>query len=424
MKPLYKHQKVIIDEDRKWCGLFLGTGASKTRIALELADDDIIVICPKQQVLDRTWERNAEEFGIKKNIFVISKETFRRDSRTLRKYKTVIIDECHSNLGVMPDTRQRNKVQIPKTSQIFEATLLYLQKYPPNRLYLCSATPVSKPMHMWAIATLLGEKWDFSRFREKYYFPIRIGHRQIWTPKTGPEIKERLAGLVRKFGYTGSLNDFFDVPEQTHKTVEIDLTGEQKEGLKELQRTEADPLVRRARQRTIENGVLYGKKIDIISHGVESMIDKTTIFPSNKIDYILERAVEFPKLLIFANYTAQIQEIAKALRKEGYEVSELTGQTKDRSNIVLNAEKAPAHIVVAQSSISSGYEFPSFPCVIFASKSWRYVDYPQALGRVLRANKLKKNLYIHLIVKGGSDQACNDAIMSGVDFEERLNNVL
>ncbi len=344
----------------------------------------------------------------------------RRDWNILPKYDTVIIDEAHNNFGVLPETRQRKKVQIPKTSQIFEATLLYLQRHQPERIYFCTATPVSKPFHMWAIATLLGEKWDFMRFREKYYFPIRVGQRQIWTKKIDVETKERLAGLVRKFGYTGSLNDFFDVPDQTHKEVRIDLTEAQKHAMKELARTEADPLVRRARQRTIENGVLYGKKVDVVSRGVESMIDKTTIYPSHKIDYILQRAVEFPKLLIFANYTAQIQEIAKALRKEGYQVSELTGQTKDRVNIIQNAENAPAHIVVAQSSISSGYELPSFPCVIYASKSYRFVDYEQSLGRVLRSNKLKKNLYIHLVVDG-ADRACHEAILSGADFQERLS---
>jgi len=423
MIPLYNHQKQIIGEDKKWCGLFTGTGSAKTRTALELAEGEILVICPKQQFLDRTWEKNAEKFGIQKLICTISKETFRRDWRTLKKFDTVIIDECHNNLGVMPETRQRKGVQIPKTSQIFEATLLYLQKHPPKRLYLCSATPVSKPMNMWAIATLLGQKWDFSRFREKYYFPIRVGQRQIWTPRKDVETKERLAELVRKFGYTGSLNDFFDVPEQTHKEVKIDLTEPQKEALKEMSKSEADPLVRRARQRTIENGVLYGKKIEEIEVGEERMLSQTTIYPSHKIDYILERAIEFPKLLIFANYTAQINEIAKALRAEGYEVSELTGQTKDRSNIVINAENAPAHIVVAQSSISSGYELPSFPCVIYASKSYRFVDYEQSLGRVLRSNKLKKNLYIHLVVNG-ADQACHEAILSGADFQERLSNTL
>lgn len=421
MIPLYEHQKRIISENKTHCGLFTGTGSAKTRTALELAEGRTLVICPKQQREDRTWQRNAVKFGIVLDLTVISKEDLRRDYKKLQGYDTVIIDECHNNFGVMPEVRQRKGIQIPKTSQIFETTLEYLKAHPPKRLYLCSATPVTKPMHLWALATLLGEKWSFFKFREKYYFEVRIGQRRIWLPRKDEETKVRLSELVKKFGYTGSLNDFFDVPEQTHKTVYIDLTGEQKDAMGHLNATEADPLVRRARMRTVENGVLYGKRVIAVSRGVDSLVDNTKIYSSHKIDYILERAMEFPKLLIFANYIAQINEIAEALKKEGYSVSTLTGQTKERSTIIENAENALAHIVIAQSGISSGYELPSFPCVIYASKSWRYVDYEQSLGRVLRSNKLKKNLYIHLITKGGPDEDCHRSIMAGTDFQEKLS---
>lgn len=416
---LYEHQKKIIAENKLKCGLFLGTGGAKTRTALEMAEGRILVICPKQQREDRTWQINAEKFDIIVNMDVISKEDLRRDWDILERYDTVIIDECHNNFGVTPEVRQRKGIQIPKTSQIFESTLNYLTKYPPKRLYLCSATPVSKPMNLWAIATLFGDKWDFFAFRQKFYTEVRMGQRRIWLPKKDQATKDKLAELVKKFGYTGSLNDFFDVPEQTHKTVKIELGEEQVKALKELAQTEADPLVRRARERTIENGVLYGRRVDQISKKVDSMVKETTIFPSKKIDYILERAIEFPKLLIFANYKAQIRQIVLALEKEGYKVSELTGETKDRTFIKKVDESPKPHIIVAQSGISAGYELPSFPCVIYASKSWQFVHYEQSLGRVLRSNHLKKNLYIHLVVEG-ADSDCHEAILSGMDFQERL----
>jgi superfamily II DNA or RNA helicase len=238
-------------------------------------------------------------------------------------------------------------------------------------------------------------------------------------PKKDEATKQRLAELVQKFGYTGGLTDFFDVPEQTHKVVEIEPSKEQIKAMNELMFEEADPLVRAARLRTVENGVLYGKKIEAVGGKTDKMTNQTKLFKSHKIDYILERALEFPKLLIFANYTAQIEEIARALREEGYTVSTLTGQTKDRSFIRTVNDSPEPHIIIAQSSISSGYELPSFPCVIYASKSWRYVDYEQSLGRVLRSNHLKKNLYIHLVVKG-KDLECHKAVMSGVDFQEKL----
>lgn len=421
IEPLYAHQLRIIGEDKKKCGLFLGTGGAKTRTALELAIGRTLVICPKQQKLDETWEKNDKKFNCGVDLTIISKETFRRDWMTLPAFDTVIIDECHHNFGVSPELRQRNREQVPKTSQIFEATYQYLKKHPPERLYLCSATPVSpaNPMNMWAIATLLGIKWDFLAFRSKYYLEIRVGGRRIWIPKKTQEIKDRMAELIMRYGYTGSLNDFFDVPEQTHRTVTVELTEPQRRAIREITATEADVLVRNARMRTIENGVLYGKKVEAIGHNEDRIVSDTKLYPSKKTDYILERAVEFPKLLIFANYTAQIHAISETLRSEGYHVLELTGATKDRKGVIEEAEARQECIVVAQSSISSGYELPSYPCVIYASKSFRFVDYEQSLGRVLRSNALKKNLYIHLVVEG-KDADCHKAIMSGQDFQERL----
>ena len=420
MPKLYDHQKKIIEENKLKCGLFLGTGASKTRTALHLAEGKTLVICPKQQRDDKTWQRENKKWETKVDLDVISKEDLRKMWEILPRFDTVIIDECHNNLGVLPMYVQKNRIQKPKTSQIFEATKNYLEKTKPKRLYLLSATPCPKPMAVWGIGTLFGQNWDFDAFRRTYYNEVRIGGiRRIWVPKKTDEAKQRLAQVVKNFGYTGGLNDFFDVPEQTHKSVIIELCDDQKKALDELSYSEPDPLVRRARQRTIENGVLYGKKVEAIDARTDKMTNKTTIYKSKKIDYILERAIEFPKLLIFANYTAQIEEIARVLREEGYKVSTLTGSTKDRSFIKTVNDSDEPHIIIAQSSISSGYELPSFPCVIYASKSWRFVDYEQSLGRVLRSNHLKKNLYIHLLVEG-CDKDCHDAIMNGQDFQEKL----
>lgn len=420
MLPLYEHQLKIIKDDRLKCGLFLGTGASKTRTALHLAEGKTLVICPKQQREDKTWERENKKWETKVKLTVISKEDIRKMWDILPRYETVIIDEVHSCLGVSPNTVQRKGVQYPRTSQIFESTKNFIEKTNPKRLYFLSATPVPKPMSMWGLGILMGQKWDFFLFRQAYYIEIRVGGtRRIWIPKKTDEAKQRLANLVKKFGYTGGLNDFFDVPAQTHKVVEIPLSGEQKRAMENMTFAEADPLVRRARLRTIENGVLYGKHISEVDGKVDCMANLTSTFKSYKIDYILERALEFPKLLIFANYTAQIDMIARALRDEEYKVSILNGATKDRTFIKKVDESDEPHIIIAQCSISSGYELPSFPCVIYASKSWRYVDYEQSLGRVLRANKLKKNLYIHLVAEG-CDKDCHETIMSGADFQEKL----
>jgi len=104
---LYEHQKNILAENKAYAGIFLGTGGGKTRIALELAEGRTLVVCPKQQREDRTWQENAKKFGIKVDLVVISKEDFRRDWRKLETFDTFIIDECHNNLGVLPEVRQK-----------------------------------------------------------------------------------------------------------------------------------------------------------------------------------------------------------------------------------------------------------------------------------------------------------------------------
>jgi SNF2 family DNA or RNA helicase len=420
---LYAHQKRILEENKPKALLGLGTGTGKTLLALELAEGRTLVICPKQQKLDKTWEENALKFGIIINLTVISKEDIRRDWNILEQYDTVIVDECHYCLGVEPYTRQRNKIEIPKTSQIYEALFKYLKKYPPQRLYLCSATPATKAMKIWALARIYGRNWNFYKFRDFFYIKRKKGRINFWIEKDTKEIKDKKIELIKSFGYTGRLQDFVDVPEQTHQNVYFELTDEQKQKVKQIkEKQQLDVNVLRTKMRTIENGVLYNHKIEKITEREERLVKSFETFHSHKIDYIKERTEEYDKIVVFANYTAQIFAIEKELKKEGLNVLTLTGQTKDkdRINIIKEADKAEKCIIVIQANISAGYQLPSFPCVIYASKSYKYEDYEQSLGRVLRGDHLKKNLYIHLILKGGVDEQCHKSIMEGKDFQEKL----
>ena len=112
--------------------------------------------------------------------------------------------------------------------------------------------------------------------------------------------------------------------------------------------------------RTIENGILYGKKIEVMTEKDDRMVKDTKFFKNGKIDYILERAEEFPKLFIFAAYTAQVEAIASALRAAGYGVrTGNDGATKDRATVFDEMDKMKEGIVVVASQICEGYRVPS-----------------------------------------------------------------
>jgi superfamily II DNA or RNA helicase len=129
-------------------------------------------------------------------------------------------------------------------------------------------------------------------------------------------------------------------------------------------------------------------------------------------------------MLIFADYIGQIEAIEKAIKDEGYHVLTLTGATKDRKTLLEDAEKLEKCIIVCSAKISAGWEWKSCPTVIYASKSNRHRNYNQSLGRVQRADAIKKNLYISLITKGGMDEACHKTILAGEDFQEKIMSTI
>lgn len=408
MSSLYAHQQKIISEDPKKCGLFLGTGSGKTRIALQLARGKTLVICPKTQMLDQNWERECKKLDLKIDLTVISKEEFRKYSSTMEKFDTVIIDEAHTCLGVTPNVRYRNKQAIPKASQLFEALEEYLERTKPIRFYLCTATIIRNPMTVWAASKLLGYKWNFYEWRNTFYVKLPMPGREVWQAKSDTATKEHLGRIVRKIGYTGRLEDFFDVPEQTFKTINIELTKEQKDRIKDMALEYPEPIVRVGKIHQIENGILSGDEFS-----------SSESFKNNKLDTILDLANEFPRMIVFAKYTAQIVQISKMLESAGYRTLILTGSTKNRGELLARANKADQCVFICQAQISAGWELPSYPVMVFASRTYSFVDYDQALGRIQRANNIKKNLYINL-VSGDVDNAVDKCLINKQNFNEAI----
>ncbi len=412
---LYEHQKKIIAEDPKKTGLFLGTGSGKTRTALMLARGRTLVICPKTTKEDETWEREYEKLDkiipvdYWKKITTISKETFRRDAHKLLRFDTVIVDEAETCLGVTPNIRWVKKQPIPRASQLFEALLGFVARTKPERLYLCTATIARSPMTVWGASKILGKNWNFYQWRDAFYFRLPMPGREVFTAKNDDEAKDRLAKAIRSLGYVGRLEEFFDVPEQTYKTIHLELTAKQKARIRELSLEYPEPIVLLGKKLQVENGILSGDEFNAPEY-----------FDNAKIDKILDLAIEFPKMVIFARYRAQIDSIYFALKGEGYKVLVITGDTKDRGEMLKEANASKACILLVSAQISAGWEAPDYPCMVFASRTYSYTDYQQGLGRIQRANNIKKNLYINLVVKGGIDEAVDKCLTVKKSFDERI----
>ena len=388
---LYNHQKEILSKNPAKHLVCWDTGVGKTLAGILWGNQykDVLVICPKH--LKKQWGRAIKENG-KTSFLVVSKEEFRRDWDDLPKCDAIIGDEAHYFAGMK--------------SQLSKRLLQYIKKHEVKFVWLLTATPyMSTPWNIYRLAQVLGYRWNYWEFSNRFFYHVQMGSRMI--PQVRPNIEEDIADLVNKIGTTLSIYDCFDVPKQTFLEPEFfALTKEQEKALKTLKENETNPAVRYGRMHQVENGALKGD--DFTPHA---------FFEAEKHARLHELADENKKIAIFCRYTLQLELLKKEFEAEGKKVFLINGDEKDKDAVALEAEASDECVCLINAACSEGYELPSIGFIVFASFSFSYKDYKQAIGRFLRGNKLKKNVYLPLVNEGTIDHAVYQSILNKQDFD-------
>lgn len=391
---LYKHQQDLLDFAPDRYLLAWGTGSGKSRTSIELTKlkgGSLLVVCPK--MLKENWSREIEKWGFEDDHLVVSKEEFKmKFMKAPIQFDNIIADEAHffSNYK----------------SQVSKALDKYIKLYRP-RVYLLTATPyLSTPYNIYTLVKYLGLDLRYPTFTNMCFFQVRMGGRMVPMVKKG--IEPYLSSLISKVGSVVKLDDCFDVPPQIDELVYIDLTKEQEKAKDDIDAWEH--IVRFTKYHTIENGVQMA----------DEHVETDTYYDNGKIEYIKQLAVEHSKVAVACRYNLQIEKYREALEKEGYTVFTMNGATKNRQELIDQVNNTEKCIFIINASCSEGYELPSIGVIVFASLSFSYKDYVQFKGRFLRANALKKNLYLHLVVKGGVDEDVYNCIQDKKDFSFKL----
>lgn len=384
---LYNHQQALVDKNPARHLLCHGCGTGKTITALALAQKNkstALIVVPKS--IKEKWGRDILEWNPSHKI--VTKEEFRRDWDTYGPYKALIVDECHAFASMK--------------SNMSKSMDKYIKKYKPKHIWLLSATPItSTPWSIYRLATFLGYPINYWTWKNKYFYSVPMMGRMIETPKAG--IKDDLIDEIRRIGDVVSLDECIDLPDQIFETEYIELTSSQTKAIKNLD--DSSFIARFTHHHEVEQGV---KKSDGYT--------EDQYFDSLKTQRILSYCEENPKIAVFCRYNIQIFYLKGILEDSGFKVFVLNGDIKNRDQVVQDIDKVDKCVVLIQSDTSVGYELPSIPVIIFASLSFSYLNYTQAVGRFLRINRPKKNVYIHLIVKGGPDEAIWKCIEKREDF--------
>ncbi len=388
---LYAHQEQLLKlNPKKWL-LAHETGTGKSITAIFLAKkntDNALVICPKS--IKEQWLNYIDKYCNSKWL-VLTKEEFKKKVKSIGKYDCVIWDEAHYASGMK--------------SSIHKTTMWYVRTYKPQCVYLLTATPfLSTPWNIYALASILGRNWNYMRYKQKFFYEVKFGARTVPVIKKG--IEQDIAELVDKLGNTIKLEDCVDMPEQIFKTEYFELTAEQRRAIAEID--DVMPIVKWTKIHQICGGTLKG----------DGYIEDK-FFKSNKLNRLLELCQEHKKIVVVCRYNNEIKNIKSQIqiRKNPPPVFEITGSTKNKQEVIEQADKSDKAIVIANAACSEGYELPSFPIMIFYSYDFSLKNYIQMKGRIQRINKIKRNVYISLIVKDTIDENVKKCIDRKQDFD-------
>jgi len=396
MPKLFDHQKRILNKNPERLLIAHGTGTGKTLTALALLrrNKEVgLVIVPKQ--LKKQWHRQAILFEVSHLVHIISKEEFKKDWAKLPAYNAIVVDEFHyfGNLK----------------SQLSKALINYQNKHKPKYFWGLTATPyLSTPMNIYALATHLGYRWNYWAFQNRFFSMVKFGRKRV--PVVKPGIEDDIAELVRNIGDVVGLeevatdNNLGDLPEQITEVEVFGLTNEQKKAIAEIQETEF--IARWTKKHEIEQGFIYGNEYD-------DFVYKK--LPCDKTERIKDLVQERNKVAVFCRYNAQIDYLKEELSTICPHILVINGKTKDKDAVVQEVEKLDKCVVLINSACSEGYELPSVGLIVFASLSFSFKDFTQAKGRFLRANKLKRNVFV-VLVSDGVDQDVWGAIQRKQDF--------
>lgn len=377
---LFAHQQRFIDKNPDRAMLVWETGTGKTVAACEWAKSKKrpagrkLVACPKSII--GKWEKALKEWKVF-YVDVVSRDEIK--TIDLSKYQSLILDEGQDFASPLFDKKR------PPSDR---ARVVYdwVKTHENGHILILTATPVrSTPWNIHTLGAYLRIFWDIREFRDEFFYLTDLyGHMHYekvkgWQKLIRPYV-ESISDIVL-------MQDCVDVPQETHQVINIDWSKKHEE---ELKAQYLEPAAEWHARHRMENGDTKYKRLEDICDG-------------------------YRKVIVVCFYRDQIDEYAKKLSKERL-VFVLHGGVKDQDKVIQDAQDADDCIFIIQASMGSGFDADKFSVVVFASMSFRYVDYVQMKGRVKRIHNLHDVTFIHLLA-GKCDRAVYDTIQNNKDFD-------
>lgn len=320
------------------------------------------IICIKKN--KKSWL----EFNTKATV--VTKEEFKQIRKTIINPTAIVVDEIH---------KFGSSLFVKGRSQLAVDLYTLVKENPDCDILGLSATMIRQdPWSLHTILCYVGIYYDWKEWRKKFFELRKMPYLRFpaWFPKDN--WRTNIKAIRDKHCDIVALHEVVEhLPPAQSRIIKI-------------------------------KQPKYIKPIDEIVTWVHEHRHEQV----GKVKEILE--LGYNKLIVVANYTSQIDELAKELVKEK-PVFILDGRTKDAEKTIKEAQDAPECYLICQSSCGEGWDGWMFGAMVFVSMGHSCTSHTQMLGRQRHPKYLKVTETIYLIA-GRWDQRIYDTIKRGEDF--------
>jgi SNF2 family DNA or RNA helicase len=470
-KP-YEHQREALKAGaaRESFGYFMEMGTGKTKVAIDNAHylhcekriDAMVIVAPKGVYLNwsekelpkhtdpanfllYTWtgattQKELAMMGAiqktktdKLKIVVVNVEAFssRRAAEFLRAFL-----KAHKALMVVDESTTIKNFRAQRTK-----TLLDLADLTAYRRILTGSPITNSPLDIYTQAKFL----DWRLLGYTSYFAFRARYAIIQTIHMGPRSFKKVTGYQRveelskkvsAFSFRVTKDECLDLPEKIYTSRDVELTPEQSKAyasMKQLAMVELQ-----------EGGISSASialtqllRLHQIVCGHLKMDDGSVVeFPNRRLDALMEVLAESTgKVIIWANYVANIRAIVDAIKNEKDEeggllygpesVVEFYGDVSDKDRLENNRAfqdpKSKVRFFVGnQATGGMGIDLYAANTVVYYSNGYKLDDRMQSEDRAHRIGQTKPVTYVDLICKGTVDEKIIQALRNKMNIAQQI----
>ncbi len=424
------HSGVMLDME-------MGTGKTMSAMAVVGALKDVkrvLVVCPKISL--GVWEREYEKFAnygyllcplrgtakkrlalmqyqmeeeekFGKSIVVINYEYVFTFEKILAKWKPdmIICDESH-------------RIKSPSAQQT--KSILRLGNLAKYKMCL-TGTPLTNNIldffsqYKFLDSSVLGD--SFVAYKNKYIITGIFNEYLRPNPATFAELKYRLGTI----SYRVTKEECLDLPPFTDVYIPIEMEDKNYKLYKEFEK-EFVVWLNEHTMVTTENALTQTLKLRQLTGGFcydyNELGERTTVdFDSSKADACIELIKDIvdncDKVIVFAEFQAEIQKIKELCDKEKIKAVTYYGGTseKEKDKSYDSFVNGDAMVFIGQiESAGISITLTNAKYTIFYSTGYKYGSYDQARSRMHRKGQTNKCTYYHLVTKGTIDDRINRAL--------------